>query len=72
MWPFSGGRRSYSGFVDDVAVFKEAVVEAAMQPYSLDLRTRVGATCAEHGARKAAVARRFGVSCMFVQSLLAR
>lgn len=42
-----------------------------MPLYSLDLRTRVAAACQEPGARKAAVARRFGVSRTFVNSLLA-
>jgi len=41
-----------------------------MQPYSLDLRTRVAAACHEPGARKAAVAERFGVSYAFVTLLL--
>lgn len=41
-----------------------------MKPYSLDLRTRVAAACQEPGARKAAVARRFGVSYSFVKDLL--
>jgi transposase len=41
-----------------------------MQPYSLDLRSRVAAACQLPGACKTAVARRFGVSCTFVQSLL--
>lgn len=43
-----------------------------MKPYSLDLRTRVAAACREPGAKKAAVARRFGVSCSFVKDLLRR
>lgn len=41
-----------------------------MRPYSLDLRTRVATACQEPGARKAAVARRFGVSYSFVKDLL--
>lgn len=41
-----------------------------MQPYSLDLRTRVAAACREPGARKTAVAQRFGVSRAFVTLLL--
>lgn len=41
-----------------------------MHPYSLDLRTRVAAACQQPGAGKTAVARRFGVSRTFVQSLL--
>lgn len=41
-----------------------------MQPYSLDLRTRVAAACQLPGACKTAVARRFSVSRTFVQSLL--
>ncbi|HEX8429364.1 hypothetical protein [Hymenobacter sp.] len=41
-----------------------------MQPYSLDLRTRVAAACHEPGARKAAVAQRFGVSRAFITLLL--
>ncbi|OWP61317.1 hypothetical protein CDA63_20070 [Hymenobacter amundsenii] len=41
-----------------------------MQPYSLDLRTRVAAACGEPGARKTAVAQRFGVSRAFVTLLL--
>lgn len=41
-----------------------------MKPYSLDLRTRVAAACQEPGAKKAAVARRFGVSRSFVKTLL--
>ena len=43
-----------------------------MQPYSLDLRTRVAAACQEPGAKKAAVARRFGVSRSFVKDLVRR
>lgn len=42
-----------------------------MHPYSLDLRTRVAA-CQESGAKKAAVARRFGVSRSFVKDLMRR
>ena len=41
-----------------------------MKPYSPDLRTRVAAACYEPGAKKAAVARRFGVSGSFVKDLL--
>ncbi len=41
-----------------------------MNPYSLDLRTRVAAACQEPGAKKAAVARRFDVSRSFVKSLV--
>lgn len=41
-----------------------------MQPYSLDLRTRVAAACRESGARKAEVAQRFGVSRTFINTLL--
>jgi putative transposase len=43
-----------------------------MQPYSLDLRTRVAAACREPKARKTQVAKRFGVSCSFVSDLLRR
>jgi len=43
-----------------------------MHPYSLDLRTRVAAACQEPGAKKAAVARRFGVSRSFVKDLVRR
>jgi len=43
-----------------------------MNPYSLDLRTRVAAACREPGAKKAAVARRFGVSRSFVKDLVRR
>lgn len=43
-----------------------------MHPYSLDLRTRVAAACQEAGAKKAAVARRFGVSRSFVKDLIRR
>ena len=41
-----------------------------MNPYSLDLRTRVAAACQEPGANKTAVARRFGVSRSFVKGLV--
>lgn len=41
-----------------------------MQPYSLDLRTRVAAACQLPAARQAAVAERFGVSLSFVKKLL--
>lgn len=43
-----------------------------MHPYSLDLRTRVATACQEPGAKKAAVARRFGVSRSFVKDLVRR
>lgn len=43
-----------------------------MHPYSVDLRTRVAAACREPDAKKAAVARRFGVSRSFVKDLLRR
>ena len=43
-----------------------------MKPYSLDLRSRVAAACREPGAKKAAVARRFGVSRSFVKDLVRR
>ncbi|WP_246558574.1 helix-turn-helix domain-containing protein [Hymenobacter piscis] len=43
-----------------------------MQPYSLDLRTRVAAACREPNARKTQVAQRFGVSRSFVGDLLRR
>lgn len=43
-----------------------------MQPYSLDLRTRVAAACREPKARKTQVAKRFGVSGSFVSDLLRR
>ena len=43
-----------------------------MQPYSLDLRTRVAAACHEPKARKTQVAKRFGVSVCFVRDLLRR
>jgi putative transposase len=43
-----------------------------MKPYSLDLRSRVAAACQEPGAKKAAVARRFGVSRSFVKDLMRR
>lgn len=41
-----------------------------MQPYSLDLRTRVAAACQQPGARKTQVAQRFGVSRAFITLLL--
>lgn len=41
-----------------------------MQPYSLDLRTRVAAACQEPGARRQEVADRFGVSYSFITKLL--
>jgi putative transposase len=41
-----------------------------MQPYSLDLRTRVAAACQAPGACNTEVAKRFGVSRTFVKSLL--
>jgi len=43
-----------------------------MNPYSLDLRTRVAAACQQPGAKKAAVARHFGVSRSFVKDLVRR
>ncbi|WP_019948063.1 helix-turn-helix domain-containing protein, partial [Hymenobacter aerophilus] len=43
-----------------------------MQPYSLDLRTRVAAACREPKARQTQVAQRFGVSRSFVRDLLRR
>lgn len=41
-----------------------------MNPYSLDLRTRVSAACQEPGANKTAIAQRFGVSRSFVKGLV--
>jgi len=41
-----------------------------MQPYSLDLRTRVFAALRQPGSRQAAVADRFGVSVGFLKTLL--
>lgn len=41
-----------------------------MQPYSLDLRTRVVAALHQPGSRQAAVAERFGVSVAFIKKLL--
>lgn len=41
-----------------------------MQPYSLDLRTRVFAALRQPGSRQAAVAERFGVSVGFLKTLL--
>jgi len=41
-----------------------------MQPYSLDLRTRVAAACREPGARRQQVAERFGVSYSFITKLV--
>lgn len=41
-----------------------------MQPYSLDLRTRVFAALRQAGSRQAAVAERFGVSVGFLKTLL--
>ena len=43
-----------------------------MHAYSLDLRTRVAATCREPNARQIQVAKRFGVSRSFVGELLRR
>ena len=43
-----------------------------MQPYSLDLRTRVAVACREPKARQTQVAHRFGVSRSFVRDLLRR
>ena len=41
-----------------------------MQPYSLDLRTRIAGACRVPGARKTEVAKRFGVSRSFVKALV--
>jgi len=41
-----------------------------MQPYSLDLRTRVVAALRQPGSRQAAVAERFAVSVGFLKKLL--
>ena len=43
-----------------------------MKAYSIDLRERVAAACAEPGARMYQVAARFGVSISFVDKLLHR
>lgn len=40
-----------------------------MKPYSLDLRTRVAAACAQVGSRQQQVAERFGVSVSFIKKL---
>ena len=40
-----------------------------MKPYSLDLRTRVAAACAQPGSRQQQVAERFGVSVSFIKKL---
>ncbi|MBT9395061.1 hypothetical protein KLP40_17980 [Hymenobacter sp. NST-14] len=40
-----------------------------MQPYSLDLRIRVGAACAQVGSRQQQAAERFGVSVSFIKKL---
>lgn len=42
-----------------------------MQPYSLDLRTRIVAALRQPTSRQAAIAARFGVSVAFIQKLLA-
>jgi len=40
-----------------------------MQPYSLDIRTRVAAALRQPGSRQASVAERFGVSVAFIKKL---
>lgn len=42
-----------------------------MQPYSLDLRTRIVAALRQPNSRQAVVAERFGVSVAFIKKLLA-
>ncbi len=42
-----------------------------MQPYSLDLRTRIVAALQQPNSRQATVAERFGVSVPFIKKLLA-
>jgi transposase len=42
-----------------------------MQPYSLDLHTRIVAALRQPQSRQAAVAERFGVSVAFIKKLLA-
>ena len=61
---------SCSDFVNRIYLIERLYVRWFMQPYPLDLRTRVVAALRQSGSRQAAVAERFSVSVAFVKKLL--